>query len=426
MEVSFLFSFNNKTVKAKVSKDQKVLDVLRDTISKNSSLRNISITCVLVNGSSIDQFDTFKSKNLNGNEVITVMCDEEEDDEEEETGPIQFHYTKELIKHAHVNLANANINAFIDRTFDVFKSLKNQYLLVCSYSLNYKDYTLLCMEITKEQLLFKKDNAHSERVFTCQHYLDDINKRDLLITGAFDKNIKIWNINNGFQLLYTKKPDYDYQVNTYLLSEALLTYNKKLYLITSAYELESSGYYILYYRLKNLKDSSFLPYSKDNCNYLETTIIMKIPLIIAANRGNIKIFDFAQKKLIKTFKDDKNSINYLSNAIQIYKDKTCLIATSSDGFLRIWDFNEPSVMVYKIKTYLEKWLIGLELIDNRYLLAGCSNGSIKEFDLNHDCVALTFPRKDEKDPLFTVKYIQINGKNYLFTHSHKGLIELWN
>ena len=88
MEVSFLFSFNNKTVKAKVSKDQKVLDVLRDTISKNSSLRNISITCVLSNGSSIDQIDTFKSKNFKGNEVITVMCDEEENDEEEETGPI--------------------------------------------------------------------------------------------------------------------------------------------------------------------------------------------------------------------------------------------------------------------------------------------------------------------------------------------------
>ena len=426
MEVNFLFSFNNKTIKAKVSIDQKVLDVLRDIISKNSSLRNIFISCVLSNGSNIDQLETFKSKNLKNNEVITVMCDEEGDNEEEETGPIQFHYTKELIKHAHVNLANANINAFIDRTFDVFKSLKNQYLLICSYSLNYKDYALLCVEITKEQLLFRKNNAHSERVFTCQHYLDDINHRDLLITGAFDKTIKIWNINNDFQLLYTKKPDYNYQVNTYLLSEALLTYNNNLYLITSAYELESKGYYILCYNLKNLKEGYLLTNSKDNCNYLETTKVMKIPLIIAANLGNIKIFDFAQKKLIKTFSDQNIPVNYLSTVIQIYRDKACLIATSSDGFLRIWDYNNPSIMVNKIKTYLKKWLIGLDLIDNRYLLAGCSDGSIKEFDLIHDCVALTFPRKDENDPLFTVKYIQINGKSYLFTHSHKGLIELWN
>ena len=165
--------------------------------------------------------------------------------------------------------------------------------------------------------------------------------------------------------------------------------------------------------------------SKDNCNYLETFDMSDIPFIIAANLGNVKIFDFEQKKLIKTFSDNNNSINYLSSVIQTYADKACLIATSSDGFLRIWDYHNPSVIIYKIQSYLNNWLIGLELIDNRFLLAGCADGSIKEFDLLKNYVAYTFPRGDKHDPLFTLKFIQINGQNYLFSHSHKGLIELW-
>ena len=109
----------------------------------------------------------------------------------------------------------------------------------------------------------------------------------------------------------------------------------------------------------------------------------------------------------------------------MYKEKKCLISTSSDGFLRIWDYNNPSIIVYKIKSYIDNWLIGLELIDNQYLLAGCADGSIKEFDLLHNYVACTFPRDDKNDPVFTLRYLSINGQKYLFIHSHKGNIELW-
>ena len=160
-----------------------------------------------------------------------------------------------------------------------------------------------------QTVLFAGKKAHNERVFTCKHYLDNINQRDLLITGSFDKTIKIWNINNEFQLLFEKKPDYEYQENTYLLSECLLSFNNSLYLITSAYELESNGYYILYYDLQNLGEINYLQDSKDNCNYLETLNKDEKTLIIAGNKGNIKIFDFENESLIKKFSDKKVYIN---------------------------------------------------------------------------------------------------------------------
>ena len=396
MEIEFTFSCGHTKKHVKVTEDQNIYDVLNTLISNDSYLSKFNIFSLLCNGNAIEKTDTFKDKKISANDIICVICEEKNQEyKQEQKEPIKFQSIKKLINHAHVNLEN------------------------------YKNYSLICMEITQEQIMYIKNNAHDERVYTCCHYLDEKDNRDLVITGSYDKTIKIWELNNGFQLLYMKKPDYNFQENTYLLSEALLYFNDSLYLIASAYELKSSGYYLLYYNLKHLNQKNKLSNSKDNCNYLETFNTSDVPFIISANLGNIKIFDFEQKKLIKKFSDNNNSINYLSVVIQTYADKASLIATSSDGFLRIWDYNNPSIIIYKIQSYLNNWLIGLELIDNRFLLAGCADGSIKEFDLLKNYVAYTFPREDKEDPLFTLKYTQINGKNYLFSHSHKGLIELW-
>ena len=253
MEIEFSFSCGSKNKKVKVTEDQNIYNTLNSLISKYSYLKKLNISILLCKGNVIEKTDTFKDKKISNNDIICVICDEKiQELKQEKTEPIKFQPIKKLINHAHVNLEDEDINAYIDRTFDVFKSLTGQYFLICAYSEDYTDYSLICMEITQEQTIYVKDNAHSERVYTCRHYLDEKDNRDLVITGSFDKTIKIWEINNGFQLLYMKKPDYNFQENTYLLSEALLFFNNSLYLIVSAYELQSSGYYLLFL-IKNKK-----------------------------------------------------------------------------------------------------------------------------------------------------------------------------
>lgn len=129
--------------------------------------------------------------------------------------------------------------------------MNNEIFLIFSYkeeAFNY--YSLICYDIKLEQINTKIAKAHENRIYTCRYFYDQINKNDLIITGSFDRWIKIWNITNNFNLLFKKKPDYDYKTNTYLLSEYLLFYNHKNYLITSAYEINSFGYEILFYDYK--------------------------------------------------------------------------------------------------------------------------------------------------------------------------------
>ena len=432
IEITFIFSLKRIIEKAEVNENQNVGEVLNEVITKlnDDSFQDMNISLIICNSNIIDMNNSFKNNNIKNKDTLLIVYYQDKNADKEKGNTISdlidFRNVGMLTNHAYVNLEDSVINAFIDRTFDAFKSLNNEYLLICAQSLNYKHYFLTCFDLINQKFLFAGKNAHNERVFTCKHYMDEINHRDLLLTSSFDKTIKIWNItNNEFQLLFQKKPDYEYEENTYLLSECLLTFNNSLYLITSAYELYSNGYDILYYDSQNLNTVNYLNDSRDNCNYLETLNKDEKTLIIAGNLGNIKIFDFETKSLIKKFYDKKISFNYLSIVIQAYKNKECLIASSSDGFIRIWDYSNPSMLLTKIKNDINSWLIGLKPVNEQFLLAGSSDGNISIFDLSNDCLAWILKRKDESDPIFTIKNIQILGKNLMISHSHKGLIELW-
>ena len=428
LEVTFFFSFNNEQIKAIVKTEEKVSTVLNRIIKKHS-FNDIKINVLLCSANQIDLTKSFNENKLKNGDIIVVISDNKTLDQTfssvEEEEPLRFKVKKCITNNSHVNLKNSELNAFIDRTFALFKSLKSEYLLIFSSSLDYKNYSLIKYNILEDKKLSVFKNAHKERIFTCSHFLDKNNNRDLLLTGAFDKKIKIWNVTNDFQLIYKKKPDYYFRKNTYLLSENILSYCNKIYLTTSAYEIKSDGYYIFYYSLLG-DDIGKLNNSKDNTNHLNTFYDNSIPYIIAANYGNVKIYNFAEKKLIKIFSDNDDSINYLSVVICFYEKKRALISSSSDGLLRIWNYNEPEVVLNRINTYSNKWLVGIDLINDRYLIATCSDGTLKEFDLKKSHVSFSLEREDYKDPLLAVKLININGKIYLFTHSFTGRIELWN
>ena len=428
MEVEFFAGSLNFRIKKLVNPNQTISHELNNIIKQNSILSNQNFNLILCGGEIVDPNETFKKNKLKNGCVLMLLTGALDDETTiiEIDEPLQISLNKCITMHSHVNLKEANLNAFIDRTFTVFKSLKNEYLLIYSYSENYKNYSLKCYDILKDKSMTKVQNAHSERIFTCSHFLDKYNMRDLLITSAFDKKIKIWNITNNFQVIYEKKPDYYFKENTYLLSENILSDKNKIYLIVSAYEINSNGYDLLYYNTSKKIDWRHFENSRDNTNFLDIFYNNGNPEIITANLGNVKIYNFQNKNLIKLFHDNNNKLNYLSAIVKkdSFNNKN-IIVSAGDGLLRIWDYNNPDNLLQAIKTYLNVWLIGLELINDRYLLAAGADGNIKEFDLKKNFMSRNLNRNNSTDPLFTLRYININGRDYLFSHSHKGLIELW-
>ena len=340
MEVEFFAGSLNFRIKKLVNPNQKISHELNNVIKQNSILSNQNFNLILCGGEIVDPNETFKKNKLKNGCVLMLLTGALDDETTiiEIDEPLQISLNKCITMHSHVNLKEANLNAFIDRTFTVFKSLKNEYLLIYSYSENYKNYSLKCYDILKDKSMTKVQNAHSERIFTCSHFLDKYKMRDLLITSAFDKKIKIWNITNNFQVIYEKKPDYYFKENTYLLSENILSYNNKIYLIVSAYEINSSGYDLLYYNTSKKIDWRHFENSRDNTNFLDIFYNNGNPEIITANLGNVKIYNFQNKNLIKLFHDNNNNLNYLSAIVKkdSFNNKN-IIVSAGDGLLRIWD-----------------------------------------------------------------------------------------
>ena len=138
MEIEFSFSCGSKNKKVKVTEDQNIYNTLNSLISKYSYLKKLNISILLSKGNIFEKTDTFKDKKISNNDIICVICDEKiQEVKQEKTEPIKFQPIKKLINHAHVNLEDEDINAFIDRTFDVFESLTGQYFLICAYSEDY-------------------------------------------------------------------------------------------------------------------------------------------------------------------------------------------------------------------------------------------------------------------------------------------------
>ena len=84
--------------------------------------------------------------------------------------------------------------------------------------------------LPKFQKITEIKNAHNNVTTNFRHYLDVINKRDLILSiSAYENNIKLWNINN-FECLLNLQ---NINKGGCLYSACFLNDNNQNYIITS-------------------------------------------------------------------------------------------------------------------------------------------------------------------------------------------------
>ena len=68
-----------------------------------------------------------------------------------------------------------------------------------------KNKSIICFDLFRESIIAELKYCHDENITNFKHYLDEINKRDLVMSlSRNDNNIKIWNIANFECLLNIK------------------------------------------------------------------------------------------------------------------------------------------------------------------------------------------------------------------------------
>ena len=395
----------HKTLSKSVKNNSKILNkkikrLKTAKIDSKKSYHNFIIKDYDKENRKQNKFTNNNNNKLNSNIIKTSI--------DKITIPKKIYFLKNLVKDSYTDYDS-------DNTFDVFLSINNILFLIYSN----KKKSIISYNLNDNKKINEFKNAHNMYISILKHYLDNKNKRDLIISvSCDDNNLKLWNINN-LECLLNLKNIYNKGI---LSSACLLNNNNNIYIISSninsvffsnpikVFDLDGN-------KIKEISDSY------DNIAFIDNFYDNKMckNYIITGNEGYSQSFDFNENKIYHKYFDDDHKFH---NSIVINNngDKTKLIESSEDGNIRIWNFH-TCILLNKIN--IDDELYGLCIWDNECLFVGCYCGHIKMIEFKKEIRIKNL--KSHKSKVLTIKKMvhPKYGKCLLSQGYYNDTIKLW-
>lgn len=308
-----------------------------------------------------------------------------------------------------------------DNTFCVFKSINDIILLIYTK----KNRSIIIYNLIEFKIVSEIKKAHKKYIKRVSHFLDQENKRDLVMSmTGISNNIKIWDI-NCLELIVNIK---NINNNSELISACFLYDNNQIYILAS-YSFECCN--IKVFDLKGNIQKKINNY-EEVAYYITTYYDDKLGInyIITGNDGFCLSYDYAQNKLYHKYCDNdndkfENSIIYNHHCATISSNKEIVKLiesnTINDNYIRIWNFHSGE-LIKKIKINYIPYCTCLW--NNNYCIIGCFKGNINVIELNEDKIIKDIAIDDT---LICIKKISHPkyGECLLTQGEVDGKIKLW-
>ena len=304
----------------------------------------------------------------------------------------------------------------IDNTFTVFKSINDILYLIYSN----KNKSIICYDLQYQQIIKEIKKCHKAYITNLRHYLDEINKRDLLMSiSSKDNNLKIWSLIDWECILNLTNVNKKW----FLYSACILTDNNENYIVTSNASQENNNESIKVFDLNGKQIKTF-----NNSN--ETTLLVdnfyddkaNKNYIISCSLGHCKSYDFRSGEVYRKY-SEKNKSCSGSFVIKNNENIIKLIDSSADGYIRIYNFHSGEFLS-KIKV-IDKFLYGLCLWNNNFIFVGCGDKTIKLIDLDSEKVVDSL--NGHKNSVLTIKKLihPLYGEYLLSQGLNDDKIKIW-
>ena len=329
------------------------------------------------------------------------------------------HINKFVIKDTNIQNLNTNIDDILNQYNEQQKELQLNYDY--GFSNTIKDNTnknsnrntnLKNSRIDLEKTLIRNSNNRNSDYkkdinFNCIKTLEGHTEKIVslielssgqIVTGSYDNTIRIWNVNYD-------KEDIIIEEKSRIL--CLLEFEKNNILcgtsenLINLYNINSSNYEFIYSFIGHTLWVNCLV--KINKNYFAS----------ASNDTKIKIWDFYNKKCIKTLEGHDDCI--LSLIILTKNNYLC--SGAADLHIRIWDW-ERNKCLYILKGH-EKWVKCLLELNNGIIISGSDDKKIKIWQNNINIRTLS----DHSNSIRSL--CQINSL-YFGSGSFDCTIKIWN
>lgn len=285
----------------------------------------------------------------------------------DESNLSNIEYFKDLTKTLPIYYDN------LENSFSVFNSINNVIYIIYTD----RKRSIVSYNLVDNKKINEIRNAHFAVITNFRHYLDEINKRDIVISiSSNDNNIKLWDINYLECLLDLKK------INTkgFVFSVCGLNDKNENYIVISNHIFGNEDPIKIYdfqgNKTKEITDLNINSYfidsyydNKSSTNYL-----------ITGNEGYVISYNYSKEEIYHEYNDNDEQIHCSVIIDNSDADKIKLMESSRDGNIRIWDFHTGELL-HKIELGTIE-LYGICLWNKDFLCVGCSDKTIKIIDLN--------------------------------------------
>ena len=262
---------------------------------------------------SIKKFGCINEENNNISDIVNMNISD--------FNPNKIEYIKKISDHC-----GYGGNSFVYDGICFFKSKQNEYILSYIDS-NSGNKSIIFYDINNNNETKRFNNAHEKGIHTIRYY--DYNLYDMILTTSYNDDIKLWNYNEGLNILTISKIFNEYSG---VFSSVLLFDNNSLYIICVGEKdyikiYNSSGNFI-----KNIGNND------ENRRYINIFEINEKKYIISGGTKGINVFNYPSFTNYNCFIEG-NDI-YYHNYAKIIKNNNAyyLIDVGSFNKIKIWDY----------------------------------------------------------------------------------------
>ena len=318
-----------------------------------------------------------------------------------------------LIQKANIKIGMGN--TYVYDSICIFHSQDKEHVL--GYiDANSQNKSIIFYNIIKLNEIKRINNAHNKTIHCIKYY--DYYLYDLILSSSYNDDIKIWNYNNCDNIL-TISQIFNETNGVFSSCIVLNENNENLLHIFCVGEYD-------YIKIYDSTGNFFKNIGKNDERRRDIDLFKlneKKYIVSGSNRG-ITVFNYPDLTDYHRFLEN-NDTSY-HNCAKIIKanDIYNLIDVGSFNSIKIWNFFNKT-LIANILSNNQSGLGGFASINNRYLLIGSLDGTIKEFDIQKKVYVKSF-EKQHSSTVIGIKIIKNeNGKNLVASYGTDNKLILW-
>ena len=267
----------------------------------------------------------------------------------------------------------------VDRAFIVFNSINDITCLIYST----KKKSIMSYDLFNNEKINEIKNAHANYITFFNHFFDQNLKKDFILSASCsNNNIKIWDISN-YECILNLSDIYN---TGEIYSACFLTFENNNYILSGDYSIHQQPIKVFDFKGNLIKTIDEL---KEKLIYIDTFYNKQTSktYILSGHNGFIASFDYKENKIKHIYSEDNNKkVGHFKVIVwplesNNKEEKYQLIESCDDGFIRIWNFDEGTLLKkFQIKN--KCYLYGICLLNDNFLFVGCSDKAIKIIELN--------------------------------------------